>query len=109
MTRGVIAVRRRPEATVYLGEELFRALEEYRSTLSVPPSASALVREALRRFLEDARENEETLPPRAWVRATEPVMARLAANGIAVNTEEILRSIAKAEEDRARRVLGIEP
>lgn len=98
--------RRRPETTFYLGEDLSRDLEEYRGTFTVPPSASALIREALRRFLDEARQSEGTLPPRAWVEATEPLVGRLAGQGVSVPTEEILRGLAEAEEERTADLLG---
>ncbi len=98
--------RRRPETTFYLGEDLSRALEDYRRTFTVPPSASALIREALRRFLEEARQNEGTLPARAWVDATDPLVTRLALAGVSVPTEEILRGLEEAEAERATNLLG---
>lgn len=101
-------MKRRPEATLYLGEELYRALEEYRQSFSIPPSASAVVREAVRRFLEEAREGEGTLSPRAWVEATEPLMAQLIARGVSLDTGEIIRAIDKADEERTRVIPGSE-
>lgn len=98
--------RRRPETTFYLGEDLTRELEDYRRTFTVPPSASALIREALRRFLEEARQSEGTLPPRAWVEATDPLLTRLARQGVSVPTEEILRGLEEAESGRAADLLG---
>lgn len=98
--------RRRPETTFYLGEDLTRALEDYRRTFAVPPSASALIREALRRFLAEAKQSEGTLPPQAWVEATEPFVRRLALQGVSVSTEEILRGLEEAEAGRATDLLG---
>ncbi len=98
--------RRRRETTFYLGENLSRELEAYRRTFAVPPSASALIREALRRFLEEARESEGTLPPQAWVEATGPLMKRLTAEGVSVPTEEILRSLEEAEAVRIGDLAG---
>lgn len=98
--------RSRPETTFYLGEELFRALEDYRQSFPVPPSASALIREALRRFLDEARENEGQLSPRAWVEATEPLSARLVAQGVSVSTDDILRALEVGEEERTGNILG---
>lgn len=98
-------MKKRRDTTFYLGEDLARELEDYRRTFPVPPTASALVREALRRFLEEARMSEGTLPPRAWVEATEPLVERLAGRGISVSTDEILRSIEEAEEDRTAGLL----
>ncbi len=102
----MVAGRRRPETTFYLGEDLARELEEYRRTFAVPPSASALIREALRRFLVEARQSEGTLPPQAWVEATEPLMRRLTVEGVSVPTEEILRGLEEAEAARVTDLAG---
>lgn len=95
--------RKRRESTFYLGEELQRSLDEYRRSYPVPPSASALVREAVRRFLEDGKAHEGTLPPRAWVEATEPLVRWQAEQGVNVSTEDILRALEEAEAERTRR------
>jgi|GEM_PF-2551298 len=98
--------QRRRETTFYLGEELARELEDYRRTFAVPPSASALIREALRRFLEEARQGEGTLAPRAWVEATEPLIRRLVLEGVSVPTEEILQGLEEAEANWRADLLG---
>ena len=89
--------RRRPEMTLYLGDDLYRALEEYRVMFKVPPSASALVREALGRFLADVERQEGALPPAAWVRATEPMMRHFRAARVSVSTDQILDALEKAD------------
>ncbi|MHB8732211.1 MAG: hypothetical protein ACYDAB_10530 [bacterium] len=91
------ARRRRPETTFYLGDDLYRALEDYRVTFKVPPTASALVREALRRFLDDVEQQEGALPPAAWVRATEPMMRHFRAGRVAVSDDQILDALEKAD------------
>lgn len=98
--------QRRPESTVYLGEDVQKDLQEYRKTFTIAPSVSALVREAVRRFLEEARANEGTLAPRAWVEVTAPVLARLAAHGVSVHTQTILDALAASEDERGSDVLG---
>lgn len=98
-------MKKRPEATFYLGEDLYRALEEYRQSFSVPPTASAVVRKAVRRFLEEAREGEERLSPRAWVEATDPLMAQLIAGGVSLDTDEITRAINETDQERTRVML----
>lgn len=98
--------RHRPETTFYLGDKLYRELENYRHSLPIPPSASALIREALRRFLDEARDNEGQLAPPAWVEATEILSARLVAQGVSVGTDEILRALDSGEEERVADILG---
>jgi len=84
--------------TLYLGDDLYRTLEEYRVMFKVPPSSSALVREALRRFLDDEVGRQEgTLPPAAWVRATEPMMRHFRAARVSVSTDQILDALEKAD------------
>lgn len=62
-------------------------------TFKVPPTASTLVREALRRLPTGVREQEGTLPPAAWVRMPEPVMRHLRASTISVTADDILRAL----------------
>ncbi|MBM3471246.1 MAG: hypothetical protein FJX73_10725 [Armatimonadetes bacterium] len=91
----------RPETTIYLGGGLQRELDEYRQAFSVPPGVSAIVREAVRRFLEDTRAHEGTLAPRAWIEATGPTVARLAAAGTSVGARSIVEAIETARDERA--------
>jgi Arc/MetJ-type ribon-helix-helix transcriptional regulator len=91
------ARRRRPETTFYLGDDLYRALEDYRVMFKVPPTASALVREALRRFLEDVDRQEGALPPAAWVRATAPMMRHFRAGRVSVSNDQILEALEKTD------------
>jgi hypothetical protein len=88
---------RRPETTLYLGADLYRALEKYRVRFKVPPTASALVREALRRFLEAEGAEDGTLPPAAWVRATEPAMRHFRSARVSVSTEQILHALKQTD------------
>ena len=91
----------RPETTIYLGGDLQRKLDEYRKAFSVPPGVSAIVREAVRRFLEDAMAQEGTLTPRAWIEATGPTVARMAAASLSVGTQSIVEAIEAARDERA--------
>lgn len=102
----MVMKRRRPESTLYLGDELYQALERYRQSLPVPPSASALVREALRRFLQEVADEEGSLSPRAWVEATSPVVARLTAEGVQVTSAQIVDALHAAETERLNQILG---
>ncbi|MEW6045464.1 MAG: hypothetical protein AB1609_03150 [Bacillota bacterium] len=97
--------RKRVESTVYLGRELVRQLAEYRRRFAIPPSASAVVREALARYLADEI-GVRDLPPGEWVRATEPLLSRLKQQGVHVTTEAILEAIRVSEEQRTRAMLG---
>jgi len=99
------AKRHRPETTLYLGDDLYRALEEYRRTFTVPPSASALAREALRRFLDEAKQEEGTLAPRAWAEATEPMIGRLSSAGVSVSVEQILDALESTDRTRTSAIL----
>jgi hypothetical protein len=92
--------KKRPETTIYLGGDLQQKLDEYRKAFPVPPGVSAIVREAVRRFLEDARSHEGTLTPRAWIEATGPIVARLAAGGTSVGTRSIVEAIETARRER---------
>lgn len=92
--------RPRPETTFYLGDDLYRALEEYRVMFKVPPTASALVREALRHFLDDADRQEGTLPPAAWVRATEPMMRHFRTARVSVSNDQILDALDKSDRTK---------
>ncbi|MDR7520998.1 MAG: hypothetical protein QN168_00895 [Armatimonadota bacterium] len=64
---------------------------------------SAIVREAVRRFLEDAGAHEGTLPPRAWIEATGPTIARLAATGASVATHALVDAITATRDERSGR------
>lgn len=97
--------RKRPEATFYLGADLYRELEAYCRRFAVPPSTSAVVRQALKRFLEEEGEAESTLPPQTWVAATRPVVEYLAAQGVQVSTREIVRALKRTEEERTKALL----
>ena len=97
--------RRRPETTLYLGDDLYRELEEYRRTFTVPPSASALVREALRRFLDEAKQQEGALLPRAWVEATEPMIRHLSSTGVSVSMDQILDALESTDHTRTSTIL----
>lgn len=97
--------RHRPETTLYLGDDLYRELEKYRRTFAVPPSASALVREALRRFLDEAKQQEGALPARAWVEATEPAIRYFSAAGVSVSTDQILDALESADRTRTSTIL----
>lgn len=94
--------RKRPEATFSLEEDLYRELEAYCQRFAVPPSTSAVVRQALKRFLEEEMETETTFPPKAWVAATRPVVERLAAQDVQVSTREIIRALKRTEEERTK-------
>lgn len=52
------------------------------------------------------RESGGALPPEGWVEATEPLVRRLALQGVSVSTEQILRGLAEAEAGRAGFLLG---
>ncbi len=97
--------RHRPETTLYLGDDLYQELEEYRRTFTVPPTASALVREALRRFLDEAKQQEGALPPRAWVEATEPLIRHLDSSGVSVSTDQILEALESGDRTRTSTIL----
>ncbi|MBX6378332.1 MAG: hypothetical protein IRY95_07250 [Clostridia bacterium] len=49
---------------------------------------------------------ETILPPAAWVESTEPFLRRLAAQGVSVDTEAILRALDRVEANRLASVLG---
>lgn len=97
--------RHRPETTLYLGDDLYRELEEYRRTFTVPPSASALAREALRRFLDEAKQQEGALSARAWVEATDPMIRHLVSVGVSVSTEQILEALESTDRTRTSTIL----
>lgn len=97
--------RHRPETTLYLGDDLYRELEEYRRTFTVPPSASALAREALRRFLDETKQQEGTLPPRAWVEATEPMIRHLSSARVSVSVDQILDALESTDHTRTSTIL----
>ncbi len=97
--------RHRPETTLYLGDDLYRQLEEYRRTFAVPPRASALVREALRRFLDEAKQQEGALPARAWVEATEPMIRHIGSAGVSVSTDQILDALESADRTRTATIV----
>lgn len=93
--------KKRPETTIYLGGDLHQQLDEYRKAFPVPPGVSAIVREAVRRFLKDARIHEGSLTPRAWIEATGPTVARLAAAGTSVEARAIVEALEAARDERA--------
>lgn len=97
--------RHRPETTLYLGDDLYRELEEYRRTFTVPPSASALAREALRRFFDEAKQQEGALSARAWVEATEPMIRHISSAGVSVSTDQILDALESADRTRTSTIL----
>jgi hypothetical protein len=97
--------RHRPETTLYLGDDLYRELEEYRRTFTVPPSASALAREALRRFLDELKQPGGALPARAWVEATEPMIRHISSAGVSVSTDQILDALESTERTRTSTIL----
>lgn len=99
--------RKRAESTFYLGEQLHSALQSYRSRLPGPPTASSLVREAVRRFLNESSMSGK-LPPAVWVEQTEPMMREQRRQGVDVHTDQILDILDQADAEATRSVLGLD-
>lgn len=91
--------RKRPESTIYLGETLMRKLQAYRRRFPVPPTISAVVREAVARYL-DEEPHEAVLPPENWVLATDAEVNHLRERGIRIGTRDILEALDMVREER---------
>lgn len=89
--------RKAAETTIYLGDDLYRQLQGYCQLAPGHPSMSAIVREALRRFLAEAQEPKQ-LSPAEWVRWTEPIYRQIARRGVGVSTTDILQALDDARE-----------
>ncbi len=96
--------RKRPEATFYLGDELYQALQAFRRQLPGPPTTSSLVREAVRQFLRGS-EVGERLPPARWVTETDALTRQMKTQGPSVTDDDILQALDNVEEERVRALL----
>lgn len=97
--------RKRPESTIYLGDEVLAKLQAYRRRFPHPPSLSAIVREAVEQYMSERPTLEEVVSPSGWVKMTEAHVTRLRFDGVSVSTDAILNARRQVEEDRIGELL----
>lgn len=92
--------RKRPETTVYLGDEVYAKLQAYRKQFPHPPSMSAVIREAVERYITESESDHEMLSLASWIHTTEAHVMLLREQGVNVSTESILSARRSQEASR---------